>query len=264
MRKQHTKLYAGICLILCITVIAGVAGLIYGTSTIFKQTDEGAPPDIEDAAGYTIGYTDDDLIRALPENGQKYELPEDVLNREVAITLYQATLHCSDGVNRTAMSLVESPTYLSGDEDKQTTDGILSATDNISLMSVIYASQGATLSEMLDAVVQMQISGSGDGVPVLVSDTINASDNLFLTGCITANGNVSTEAMLLLHVLDENTVQVYILSRNYEDAERDYDLSTTEGLLKSFASSEESKDVFYNCLSSLVKAISKAGGGTDG
>lgn len=264
MRKKYTKLYAGICLLLCITVIASVAGLIYGTSTIFKQTEEGSAQDTEGADGYSIGYTGDDLIRTLPKNAQKYELPEDMLNREVAITLYQATLHCSDGVDRTAMSLVESPTYLSGDEDKQTTDGILSATDNISLMSVIYASQGAPLNEMLDAVVQMQITGSGNSAPVLVSDTIKAGDNLFLTGCVTANGNVSTEAMLLLHVLDENTVQIYILSRNYEDVEGDYDLSTTEGLLRSFASSEESKDVFYNCLSSLVKAISLSGGGANG
>ena len=258
-KKNLTKLYAGICLLLSIAIIVAVIGLIHGATSIFAATGNSNGHSPDSGTNYSIEYTSDDLIRELPENAQKYELPEDLLDREGLTTLYLATLHCSDGVDRTAFSLVESPTYLSADEDKQTTDGIISAADNVSLMSVVYASQGASLGEMLDKAVQLQVDTADEDSPALISDTEEVGDNIFLTGCVTIKDGVTTESAILLYVADENTVQVYVLNRTYEELEEE-DSSTVEGLLKSYAASQESESVFYKCLKSLIQAILQAGG----
>ena len=59
-------------------------------------------------------------------------------------------LKCSDGQERQSWSLQKNVAYLSNEENKEHTDGVVSTTDNITMMSYVAARENATVGEIMD------------------------------------------------------------------------------------------------------------------
>ncbi len=75
----------------------------------------------------------------------------------------------------------------------------------------------ATVGEIMDAVSSQEIN-KAEGGTFLVSDTVECKPNIFLTDYITSNESTQAETFYILTLLDEDTVQIYSISRTYDES----------------------------------------------
>lgn len=207
-----------------------------------------------------LDISNDELIRSVPKDykgqGGVFQLGNDTLDTDVSISLYSVKLKCSDGQERQSWSLQKNVAYLSNEENKEHTDGVVSTTDNITMMSYVAARENATVGEIMDAVSSQEIN-KAEGGTFLVSDTVECKPNIFLTDYITSNESTQAETFYILTLLDEDTVQIYSISRTYDESSSDVDPTTAESsdLLKYFLASDDNRNVFCGIIQALLQKL---------
>ncbi len=101
-----------------------------------------------------LDISNDELIRSVPEDykgqGGVFQLGNDTLDTDVSISLYSVKLKCSDGQERQSWSLQKNVAYLSNEENKEHTDGVVSTTDNITMMSMLLQEKMQRLAKIMD------------------------------------------------------------------------------------------------------------------
>ena len=215
-----------------------------------------------------LEVTEDEFVRTLPESlegrGAIFQLQNEDIATETYIDLSQALLHCSDGVDRTAWAISENAGFISNDaENQETTDGIVSTSDNLSLMGWVAARNGETIGTIMDSVSEQQAKEiDGDG-SLMISDTVQVRPNVYLTDYISTGTDIKVETFCILNVLDDETVQMYLLSRTSDPqsnqasrSEENINSDDEENsFLKSFISSDDNRDVFCGVLQSLLQKM---------
>ncbi len=210
-----------------------------------------------------IEVSETTLARKIPSSfkgsGEIFNLKESDCFSASAVTLYPVTLHCSDGVDRQSYSLTTEPVYLS--ESKSGNDianGVCSSSSNLTLFSQVGLMEGNTMEDVLDGVIERQAYSGSESSALMVSNTLRPSSNVFLTDVIYTEGEGCLETFYVLDMLDKETVQMYILSRTYEDmefSEAEIDDLGIDGLMRYCMSSDENRDVFCGVLQALLAEL---------
>ncbi len=169
------------------------------------------------------------------------------------------TLHCSDGVDRSSYALNTSPIYLSeGAEGSQTANGVCSSESNLTLCGQVGLLEGNSIGTVLDELIRRQAEAAGEDSTFMVSNTLQAAPDLFLTNTLYTEDGQHIETFYVLDVLDKETVQLYTLSRTYQDSnltEQQMQEMNIDELLKYCLSSDDNRQVYCGILQSLLQHI---------
>jgi len=174
------------------------------------------------------------------------------------VELSPITLHCSDGMDRQSYALSDAPIYLSEEkEGSKTANGACSTSGNITLLSQIGLLNGNSLEEILDGLVERQASTASPDSTFFVSNTVQTQPQMFLTQTIYTEGDSCLETFYVFELLDEQTVQLYILSRLYESSDLTEDEMAEmdqDALVRWCFSSDENRDVYCGILQALLSS----------
>lgn len=252
MNKYTRRIIGGV---LCFSLIAAMS--VCGN----KQDEQTSPIEEEQTPiAEILNVPEEELIRSVPEDyngdGGVFQMASDTLNTDTTVMLYSAKLKCSDGVERESWSLEKNAVYLSNEENKGHTDGIISSSDNITLMSYVATREGATVGEIMDAITEQEAKKAENG-SFMVSDTVECKTNVFLTDYLVSDESNQSETFYILNILDDNTVQIYTVTRTYDESAKDIDAATadTSDLVKYFLASSDSRDVFCGVIQAILKKM---------
>lgn len=213
-----------------------------------------------------IEVTENELVRTLPESmgdqGAIFQLQNEDIKTETYIELSQVALDCSDGVDRTAWALSDDVGFISSDENKETTDGVVSTSDNLTLIGWVAARDGETVGSIMDNISQEQADKAEEADSLMISDTVEIRPNVYLTDYILTQENMEVETFCVLNIIDSETVQIYLLSRTAEpeveeaeEVEADDSANSGADFFKSFISSDENRDIFCGVLQALLQKL---------
>lgn len=205
------------------------------------------------------------LVRKIPDGyageGSVFDLTADKYASSTSVELTPTTLHCSDGVDRQSYAISSEPVYLSeGGKGSDTANGLYSSVSNLTLVSQVGLLDGSSVEQVLDELINRQVANAGENTAYMVSNTLKSAPNLLLTDTLYTEGNSSLETFYVLDLLDKEKVQLYILSRAYEDVELtedDINAMDTDALMKYCLSADENRDVFCGILQSLLAALAR-------
>lgn len=252
MSKYVRRIIGGV---LCFSLLAAMSACGNKQEEQPSSAEEEQTPVVE-----ILDVPEEELMRTVPEDytgdGGVFQMASDTLDTDTTVMLYSAKLKCSDGVERESWSLEKNAVYLSNDEGKEHTDGIVSSSDNITLMSYVAARENASVGEIMDAITEQEAQKAEKG-SFMVSDTVECKTNVFLTDYLISNEDNQSETFYILNVLDDNTVQVYAVTRTYDESAKDVDAATadTSDLVKYFLASSDSRDVFCGVVQALLKKM---------
>ncbi len=193
--------------------------------------------------------------------GEIFDLQEDDYSSNSNPTLTPITLHCSDGIDRQSYALNEEPAYLSdGTEGSETANGACSSVSNLTLLSQVGLLEGNSIETILDELISRQVSDASSESIYMVSNTLRPSPNVFLTNTVFTEDNNCLETFYVLELLDKETVQLYILSRAYEDMDltsEELETMDTDELMRYCLSSDENRAIYCGALQYLLAQLNK-------
>lgn len=251
MNKYTRRIIGGV---LCFSLLAAMSAC--GN----KQDEQASSTKEETPVVEILDVPEEELMRSVPEDytgdGGVFQMASDTLDTDTTVMLYSAKLKCSDGVERVSWSLEKNAVYLSNEESKEHTDGIVSSSDNITLMSYVATREGATVGEIMDAITEQEAKKAENG-SFMVSDTVECKTNVFLTDYLISDESNQSETFYILNILDDNTVQIYTVTRTYDESVKDIDAATadTSDLVKYFLASSDSRDVFCGVIQAILKKM---------
>lgn len=233
-----------------------------------EEKDQAAVNEPLEDRNAVIEVTENELVRTLPESmegrGAVFQLQSDDISTETYIDLSKVALECSDGVDRTAWAISDDVGFLSNDEKKKTTDGVVSTADNLTLIGWVAARDNETVGTIMDNLSEKQAEKAEKDDSLMISDTVEIRPNVYLTDYVLTQKDMEVETFCILNILDSETVQIYLLSRTAEpnDEDADAEMSESSGsvdsgsdFLQSFISSDENRDIFCGVLQALLQKV---------
>jgi len=147
-----------------------------------------------------------------------FDLTKKDYDSDVSAEVIPIPLTDSDGVDHTSYALHIFPTYLSKEtEGSKTVRGVYSSIGNLTLHNQIISLEGQSIRKILDEQIHQQTKNTGENSVLMISNTLQLSLNLFLTNTLYAEDSRCISTFYLIDVLDEEKIQLYTLTRTYEN-----------------------------------------------